>query len=63
MMIITWEVEDGYVGKSRPQKTTIDNDALAECDTDEEKNEYIEQCIQEDFMMNISWSETSREED
>ena len=62
-MIITWEVEDGYVGKSRPQKTTIDNDELAECDTDEEKNEYIEQCIQEDFMMNISWSETSREED
>jgi len=60
-MVITWEVEDGYIGKSRPHHTKIDDDDLAECESEEEKEEYIEQCIQEDFMMNISWSETRRD--
>ena len=60
-MRITWQVEDGYVGGSRPQYTTIDDDELAECDSEEEKEQFITQCIQEDFMMEISWSEISRE--
>ena len=60
-MKITWEVEDGYIGKSRPQFTEIDDDELAECSTDEEREEFIEQCIHEDFMSNISWSETRRD--
>ena len=60
-MQITWEVEDGYIGKSRPQFTEIDDDDLSECSTDEEREEFIEQCVQEDFMSNISWSETRRD--
>ena len=60
-MRITWQVEDGFVGESRPQYTTIDDDELAECDSEEEKEQFIMQCIQEDFMMEISWSEISRE--
>lgn len=61
-MRITWEVEDGYVGKSRPQFTEIDDDELAECETGEEKEKLISSYIQEDFNNNISWSEVSREE-
>lgn len=58
-MIITWEVEDGYVGKSRPQHTEIDDDELAELETEEEKQAYIEGCIQDAFDQNITWSITS----
>jgi len=61
-MIVTWTVEDGYVGKSRPQTTNIDDDDLAECETDEEREELISDCIQSDYEMNICWSETSRSE-
>lgn len=61
-MKITWEVEDGYIGKSRPQQTEIPDDELDECETQELKEELIREYIQEDFQQNISWSETSREE-
>ncbi len=59
-MKITWEVEDGYIGKSRPQHTEIDDDEISECDTEKEKEEFIAECIEEDFKQTISWSETSR---
>jgi len=61
-MKVKWEVEDGYAGGSRPQYTVIDDDDLAECETEEEKEEFISQCIQKDFMIEITWSEISREE-
>ena len=61
-MKITWEVEDGYCGKSRPQHTEINDDELAEYETKEEKEEFIREEIQHDFEQSISWSETSREE-
>jgi len=60
-MKITWEVVDGYVGKNAPQYTEIDDDDLAECDTDEEREEFIQQCVQEDFMASISWTEKRRD--
>ena len=60
-MIIIWEVEDGYMGKSRPQETEIDDDELAEYETEEEKEEFIRNEIQNDFEQTISWSEISRE--
>ena len=59
-MIVNWEVEDGYIGKSRPQHTVIDDDELAERETEEEKEQLIEECIQDDFNQKISWSEISR---
>jgi len=62
IMRVTWEVEDGYVGKSRPQYTEIDDDELAECETKDEREEFIHAAIQHDFEQNIDWSETSREE-
>ncbi len=61
-MIVTWEVEDGYIGKSRPQKTTVDDDELAECETEAQREELISSYIQNDFQQNISWCEVSRDD-
>jgi len=58
-MRITWEVSDGYVGKSRPQYVNIPDDELADCETEEEKQKLIEQYVQDDFEQNISWEITS----
>ena len=60
-MKITWEVSDGYIGKSRPQYTEVPNDELAKCETEEEREELIEEYIQNDFQESIGWEITSRE--
>ena len=54
-MRITWEVEDGYAGKSRPQSTQVDDDELLRCDTVEEALEVIDECVHTDFENTISW--------
>jgi len=54
-MEISWEVEDGYVGKSRPQHTIIDDGDLSECETVDEAMQMINDSIQEDFDSNITW--------
>ena len=59
MARITWEVEDGYVGKSRPHFTEVDDDELAECETEDERNDLINDYVQEDFDNHISFSITS----
>lgn len=40
-MKITWQVDDGYAGGSRPKVTIIDDDELAEYETEEEKEQFI----------------------
>ena len=59
-MEITWEVEDGYIGGSRPQHTIIPDEELEVFDTEEEKEEFIADWVQEEFESKISWSITSR---
>lgn len=58
-MRVTWQVDDGYVG-GRPQYTEIDDEELAEYETEEEKEQFISECIQEDFDNKISWYITNR---
>ena len=61
-MRITWEVEDGYCGKSRPHEIIVPDDELAECGTDQERKELlIEEYVQTDFDNKVSWTITSRE--
>ena len=55
-MQVQWQVEDGYVGKSRPQTTNVDDDELLECATEEEREALINEYIQNDFEQSISWS-------
>ncbi len=59
-MKVTWEVEDGYVGKRSPQYIEIPDDELEGCDTDEDKQRLIEDYIQEDFDCKISWNIINR---
>jgi hypothetical protein len=55
---ITWEIDDGYVGKSRPQHTYIQKWELADCDDDAERERLIEEAVKEDFYNKISWCVT-----
>ncbi len=55
-MKITWQVEDGYVGKGSPQYTHIEKSELDDYGTLEQKREFIYECIQADFEQNISWA-------
>jgi len=57
-MEITYEVDDGYVGKSRPLSFEIDDDDLVEfadggIDTAEQ---FISDAVQEDFEQRVSWT-------
>ena len=60
-MKITWEVEDGYIGKFRPQYTEVDDDDLAKCETEEEREKVIFDAVQEDFDQKITWGEIRRD--
>lgn len=54
-MRVTWEVDDGYVGKSRPHHVDIPDDEFEDCTTEESKQALIEDYVQEDFDNRISW--------
>ncbi len=56
-MKVSWEVEDGYVGKSRPQTTYIPDDELEDLEG-EERDRFIEECVQEDFAQTITFAIT-----
>lgn len=53
-MIVRWEVEDGYAGKSRPQETEVPDEELEELD-EKERKELIWEYVQDDFDQRISW--------
>ena len=60
-MKVTWVVEDGYVGKSRPQTTVIPDEDFQDfdgviCENKEERQEIIERAVQDDFDANITWA-------
>jgi len=61
-MEITWQVDDGYCGGGRPQYLEVDDNDLADCDTEQEREALISEAIQEDFEVNITWVETGRGE-
>ncbi len=54
-MEINWEIEDGYAGGSRSQTTTIPDDELEMCETDEERRELVYEYIQDDFEQTVRW--------
>lgn len=55
-MKIKWEAEDGYVGGSRPHYLEVDDDELSECETEEEKNQLIDDYVREDFEQTVTFS-------
>ena len=60
-MRVTWQIDDGYAGPSRPQHVEVDDEELAECETDEERERLIEDTVQEDFNQKVSWYIVSKE--
>lgn len=59
-MKVIWQIEDGYVGNSRPHTTEVDDQELSDCDTEAEREELISDAVQDDFAQAISWSEIGR---
>ncbi len=55
-MEVTWEVEDGYLGKSRPKTTIIPDEEIADCETEDEAMQLVEDYVQSDFDNEICWS-------
>ena len=53
-MKVHWDVEDGYGGKSRPQTTEVDDSDYLETPP-EDREAYLEECVQEDFEGRITW--------
>ena len=51
---VTWEVADGYAGRTRPQTTKISHSEIVDCDSEDEVKKLIEDSIQDDFDQKIS---------
>lgn len=54
-MEVHWEVEDGYAGKSRPQKFEIDLEDFGGCESDAEYERVLDGYVQEEFVNKIAW--------
>ena len=52
-MIITYEIDDGYAGKSRPQTVEVSDDEILECDSVDEIKDLINEYVVEDFQCRI----------
>lgn len=61
-MKVTWEVDDGYVGGSRPQTVEVDDNELADCENEEQRRQLIEDYVQEDFENKVTWYITHEED-
>jgi hypothetical protein len=57
-MKVKWELDDGYLGASRPHWVEIPEDEFRDCTTKKEVNEVIEEFVQDDFNGRVSfvWS-------
>jgi len=54
-MRIRWYIDDGYVDKDRPHYLDVSDDELDYCDTAEERENLISDCVREEFENTISY--------
>lgn len=66
-MKITYQLDDGYVGPSRPHYVEVDDYSLAECETPEEVENLIGEYVREHMEQRIiphwenpEWSEIEK---
>lgn len=52
-LVVEWEIEDGYVGASRPQKTKIPVEDFEEDMTRDEVQNVLQEYVQEDFEQRV----------
>jgi hypothetical protein len=63
-IVITWQVEDGYCGGSRPHSTVVDGDDLQDyIDAGGDREHFISECVREDFENTISFAILGEEEE
>ena len=55
-MKVIWEIEDGYVGGSRPHEITIPDEEIDECESTEEIEELITDYVRDDFEQTVTFS-------
>lgn len=55
-MIVIWEVDDGYVGKSAPHEVEIPDDEIEECESTGEIEELIEGYVRDDFEQTVGYT-------
>ena len=60
-MRIIWRIDDGYVNNS-PHYLEIDDEELADYDEGDERQEFIEECVQEEFDNKIGFNYEIQEE-
>jgi len=53
---VTWEIDDGSAGKSRPQYTLIPREEWDECESEEDRDMLIDEYVRCDFEQKIGWS-------
>lgn len=46
---VTWQMDDGYAGGSRPQYTYIDREEYESLETALEKEQFVYDCVQADY--------------
>ena len=54
-MKVKWYINDGYAGQPRVHYTEINEQDLIKCKTDCEKQDLIDEIIQNDFAQKINW--------
>lgn len=54
-MEVKWQVDDGYAGPARPQYTKVPDEELAECESEQEREDLINDYVSEDFLQKITW--------
>lgn len=59
-MIVHWQISDGYMGGSRPQRTRI-NDEDLEGLSEAEKEALIYEIVQEDFNQKVTFTITRKD--
>ncbi len=61
---ITYEVEDGYAGGSRPHSVRLDLNDFGDCETPEDIERRIDECVSDHFRENIGpyWKRDQIEE-
>ena len=59
-MKVYWKVSDGYVGHGE-HVTIVNDDELADCLSDEERELLIEEVVQADFEQKVSFNIVRKE--
>lgn len=58
---ITWKVSDGYVGHG-PHSFYIDQEDFEDFENEDERQQFIEECVQQEFENEVSWEISSIED-